>query len=316
MACHFMGHPAFRNIIFRNNSSEFFSQNLIRTLNHSCGGTSTTTLFSSKTDAGTESSPPNSSNFEGNVDKTELEKHQQLVNEWWDPRGHMKGLHAMNDLRVKFIANGFINAGQLKEDETQVNSKYLQGLKICDVGCGGGILSEVLARLGADVTGIEPGDDLVKLATAHAEASTLPNKPKYICSSIEEHAKSAENTYDGLVASEVVEHVPNKKEFLEACLQTIKPGGSLFITTPNRTFASWLGSVVIAENVLNIVPKGIHNWNLFITPSELKAILEKLGCRNVLMNGAMYDFITNRWFFSTSQFHYVLHAVKVDRSIE
>ncbi|RZF40060.1 hypothetical protein LSTR_LSTR002463 [Laodelphax striatellus] len=309
MSCNFMGHPAFRNVL-RSNSSEFFSHSiLIRTLNHE-----TATLLSSRNESEAESSSEKKLNLEGNVDKMELEKHQRLVNEWWDPRGHMKGLHAMNDLRIKFIANGFINSGQLKEDETHINARYLNGLKICDVGCGGGILSEVLARLGADVTGVEPGNDLVKLATSHAEASNLPNRPKYICSSIEEHAKVAENTYDGLVASEVVEHVPNKKEFLQACLHTIKPGGSLFITVPNRTLASWLGSVVIAENVLNIVPKGIHDWNMFITPSELKAILEKLGCRNVLINGAMYDFITNKWFFSTSLFHYVLHAVKIDKS--
>lgn len=248
-----------------------------------------------------------------NIDMEDVIRHESFE-DWWDPEGFMMGLHRLNDLRISLIRNGLENTGQLKGEEIKTNPKYLKGIKILEVGCGAGILSEPLARLGADVTGIDPGLKLITLAKLHAaeHSSTLESAPNYINTNIEDHSLSNNNVYDVVVASEVIEHVPNKELFVDACVKTLKPGGSIFITAPNRTTAAWLELIVLAEDVLRVLPKGLHSWDSFITHNELKLLLGKYGCKTILINGIIYNLLTSAWFWSsTTELHYALHAVKV-----
>lgn len=138
----------------------------------------------------------------------------------------------------------------------------------------GGILSEPLARLGANVTGLDATNELIEIAKAHATSDANLKSLKYICSSIEEHAAQNEGKYDALVASEIVEHVSNQGEFLKACVKCLKPKGSIFVTTVNKTLPSYMGGIVIAEYVLRWLPKGTHQWEKFITPPQLQRFLE------------------------------------------
>ncbi|XP_054271748.1 ubiquinone biosynthesis O-methyltransferase, mitochondrial-like isoform X2 [Macrosteles quadrilineatus] len=235
-----------------------------------------------------------------------------MAKEWWDPAGGMKALHAMNDLRIPFIKNGLVNSHRLKALEVKNKVKFLEGVKILDVGCGGGILSEALARLGGSVTGIDPSDSLVGVARSHSKSLQNAEPPTYVVSTVEQHAHQAMATYDVVVASEVIEHVTDKESFLAACIASLKLGGSLFITTPNRTIASWLGGIIMAENLLNMVPKGTHSYSKFIKPSELSVLCEKYGCSIQLINGMFYDPVRNKWMWSpTKTFIYSLHAIKI-----
>ncbi|XP_075227506.1 ubiquinone biosynthesis protein COQ3, mitochondrial [Lycorma delicatula] len=249
-----------------------------------------------------------------NVDNADVSRHE-AIKDWWNVYGPMEGLHAMNDLRISLIRNGLENTGRLKLCNINNNPEYLKGIKIIEVGCGGGILCEPLARVGAEVTGIDPSQELILIAKDHAaeNAATLKSAPLYINTNIEEHSVSNPNLYDVVVVSEVIEHVPNKEMFLESCIKILKPGGSLFITTPNRTRASWFGTVLIAENILKMLPRGVHDWNNFITPTELKHLLAKLGCKTVLMNGMIYNVLSHSWSWTASlTFHYALHAIKLN----
>nr|XP_018902345.1 PREDICTED: ubiquinone biosynthesis O-methyltransferase, mitochondrial isoform X1 [Bemisia tabaci] len=244
------------------------------------------------------------------VDKKEVDHHNKLKDEWWDPTGKMKGLHAMNALRVPFIKNGLANSGAISADAAKTRES-LKGLKILDVGCGGGLLSEPLSIIGADVTGLEPSAELINIATSHAAQNSLTKNIRYISCTIEDHIKDHAEVYDAVVASEVVEHVVNPDLFIKSCVAALKPGGSIFVTTLNKTYLSWLCGIIIAENVLNIVPKGTHSYDKFIPPHQLQQMLEKNHCRTVQTVGTFYNVLTNSWSIVPYKgFCYALHAVK------
>lgn len=241
-----------------------------------------------------------------NVNLTDVQHHAEFSKDWWDPIGPMKGLHALNSLRVPLIRDGLISTGVI--DEKKVNrSNVLDGVKILEVGCGAGILTEALGKLKADVTAIEPSEKL--LETARERLGNM--KIEYICDTIESHAQTNQSKYDAVVASEVLEHVVDQKSFLNSCVETLKPGGSIFITTFNKTQASWLGGIVAAEHILNLVPKNTHDWNLFISPSDVQKILKEANCSTVLVHGIRYEFWRNAAVWTAcTQINYALHAVK------
>ncbi|KAI5634363.1 methyltransferase domain-containing protein [Phthorimaea operculella] len=189
----------------------------------------------------------------------------------------------------------------------------LKGKKILDVGCGGGLLTEPLAKLGAEVTGIDASRELVEMAQAHSSNNEklINNIPKYYCTTIEEHAQEYKEEYDGVVCSEIIEHVTNKELFIQSCVDTLKVNGRIFFTTPNRTRLSHLGVIFLAENIFKMVPKGTHQIEKFVTPNELKFLLERNKCFVELTHGVMYNPITNRWSWSNTQaFAFALQAVK------
>lgn len=177
------------------------------------------------------------------------------------------------------------------------------------VGCGAGILTEALGKLQANVTALEPSEIL--LATAQERLKT--RNIQFASETIENHAQGNMEKYDAVVASEVLEHVIDQKSFLKACVETLKPGGSIFITTFNKTQLSWLFGVIAAEHVLNLVPKDTHDWNLFISPSDVEKILKDLNCSTVLVHGMRYEFWRNACVWSSyTGLNYALHAVKND----
>lgn len=215
----------------------------------------------------------------------------------------------MNGVRVPFIRDGLISTG-LIEDQKIGTANVLEGMKILEVGCGAGILTEALGKLKAVVTALDPSEKL--LTTARDHLRELENiNVEYTCETIENHAQINKEKYDAVVASEVLEHVMDQKSFLTACVETLKPGGSIFITTFNKTQASWLAGIIAAEHVLNLVPRNTHDWNLFISPTEVEKILKDLNCSPVLVHGIRYEFWRNTCVWSSyTGVNYALHAVK------
>ncbi|KAJ8910779.1 hypothetical protein NQ315_015120 [Exocentrus adspersus] len=247
----------------------------------------------------------------GTIDNQEVQHFEKFLAEWWDEFGPMKPLHSMNKLRVPLIRNGLLNAAAVNSEEMK-NPLVLKGISLLDVGCGGGILAEPLVRLGGNVTGIDANSNTIDLAKSHAKINKL--EINYIASSIEDHASNHTDSYDAVIASEILEHVSKKEQFLEACIKCLKPQGSLFITTINKTFlANFLG-IVMGENILNLLPKGTHQYEKFIQPVKLQRILEDNNCRTELIHGMFYNIFTNTWHWCTdTSVNYALHAIKLKK---
>ncbi|XP_063587107.1 ubiquinone biosynthesis O-methyltransferase, mitochondrial-like [Penaeus indicus] len=241
----------------------------------------------------------------------EVAKFRLMASSWWDPHGDCKPLHSLNKLRVSMICDGLIQSGIAKPEYVE-GPTPLKGLKILDVGCGGGILCEPLARLGASVVGLDAAEENITVAKLHAEQDPKVHRNvEYLYGTIEEHAETIDEIYDAVIASEVLEHVESTDLFLSTCAQTIKPGGSFFITTINKTPFSWVGGIAIAEYVLHLLPPGTHDWNKFIPRQELLFVLEKYGFVTRLVHGMGYNPLTNNWFWlSDTSINYAVHCVK------
>ncbi|XP_067839947.1 ubiquinone biosynthesis O-methyltransferase, mitochondrial [Heptranchias perlo] len=241
------------------------------------------------------------------VEPGELKKFQAWSQKWWDRNGEFAALHALNDLRVPFIRDTL-----LTYSEKQQLGCPLHGFRILDVGCGGGLLSEPLGRLGAMVAGIDPVEDNIRTAEVHQSFDpVLREQVQYTACSLEEMAMEAAGTFDAVVASEVVEHVSDVETFIRYAAQVLKPGGSLFITTINKTSLSYVLAIVAAEQVLRIVPNGTHEWEKFISPEELQRLLESNGFTVEFINGMLYNPLFGSWsWISNASINYALHAVK------
>ncbi|XP_068793961.1 ubiquinone biosynthesis O-methyltransferase, mitochondrial isoform X2 [Struthio camelus] len=241
------------------------------------------------------------------VDPKEMKKFQLLAHKWWDEEGDYSALHSMNDIRVPFIRDTLLN----KSNNHQLGNP-LSGLKILDVGCGGGLLSEPLGRLGASVTGIDPLEDNIRIADQHKSFDPiLARRVQYKSSSLEDIVEESMETFDVIVASEVVEHVADLQMFIKCCSQVLKPEGSLFITTINKTQLSYVLGIVVAEKIIGIVPEGTHEWEKFVTPEELERLLKSSGFSVKAVNGMLYNPITGSWSWTEStSINYAMHAVK------
>ncbi|XP_011641961.1 ubiquinone biosynthesis O-methyltransferase, mitochondrial-like [Pogonomyrmex barbatus] len=243
------------------------------------------------------------------VDSKELERFSSWDKTlWWNLNGPIHFLHFYNPFRIQFIKNGLINAGFIVQNP----DLPLEGIKIVDVGCGGGILSESLARIGAQVTGIDVEPKAIDAAKQHAKLDPdILKRVNYIQTTVEEFSQEQKETYDAVVTSEVVEHVADPELFLKECVKMVKPGKSIFITTINRTLTSWLSTIIITEYIMNRIPRGTHEWNKFITPHEVERILENYGCKTISTRGIKYNSLLKKfaWSSSTSTF-YLLHAIK------
>jgi len=246
------------------------------------------------------------------VNQSEVEKFKQMSSDWWNPNGVCKPLHSMNRLRVPLVRDGMIETG-VTQPELADTDRPLTGTRVLDVGCGAGIISEALARLGAEVTAIDACEDNIEAARRHKEADTagLPNL-SYLCTSVEELAASDTDKFDAVVASEVIEHVDNQEMFVGVCSSICRPGGSLFLTTLSKTQLSWLLAIVGAEYIVGLLPRGTHEWDKFITPDTLRRMLETQGCQTRLVHGMRYNPLTNGWSWSSDpSVNYALHAVKL-----
>lgn len=244
------------------------------------------------------------------IDEEEISKFSALANLWWDETGEFEALHSMNSLRVPFIRDAL-------KDKMVTNKDYnsimpLQGLKILDIGSGGGILSEPLARLGATMIGVDASEENVRTAQAHLlQDPSIICKVKYIHSTVEDIAATEENKFDALVASEIIEHVSDVDVFVEHCCKLVKPGGSLFFTTINKTPMSYVLGVLVAERVLRLVAPGTHDWKKFISPDDLMFLTENHGFSTRLLHGMKYNPFNKQWSWtSDTSINYALHFVK------
>jgi 2-polyprenyl-6-hydroxyphenyl methylase / 3-demethylubiquinone-9 3-methyltransferase len=218
-----------------------------------------------------------------NVDPAEIAKFEKMAASWWDPNGEFKPLHQLNPLRLNYI-DGACGG--------------LFGKKVLDVGCGGGILSESMARLGAQVDGLDMGEEPLEVARLHAlETGVSVN---YLKNTAEAHSQSHAQAYDLVTCMEMLEHVPDPQSVIQACCDMVKPGGQVFFSTINRNLKSYLVTIVGAEYLLKMLPVGTHNHDKFIKPSELMALVDNtdLICKDAL--GITYNPLTGAFTYTQS----------------
>ena len=216
-----------------------------------------------------------------NVDQAELAKFSELAHRWWDPESEFRPLHQINPLRLEWI-NGLVP---------------LQGKKVLDVGCGGGILTDAMARLGAQALGIDLATKSLKVAQLHALEAQTPNA-HYREVAVEALAAEQPASFDVVTCMEMLEHVPDPSSVVRACAQLVKPGGHVFFSTLNRNAKSFLFAIVGAEYVLNLLPRGTHEYAKFIRPSELARDCREAGLDWQHTRGMEYNPITRRYWMS------------------
>ncbi|MBY7875804.1 bifunctional 2-polyprenyl-6-hydroxyphenol methylase/3-demethylubiquinol 3-O-methyltransferase UbiG [Vibrio fluvialis] len=227
-----------------------------------------------------------------NVDPNEIKKFEEMASRWWDLEGEFKPLHQINPLRLNYVLE---------------RADGLFGKKVLDVGCGGGILAESMAREGAQVTGLDMGKEPLEVARLHAlETGT---KLTYIQSTIEDHAQDNAQAYDVVTCMEMLEHVPDPLSVIQSCAALVKPGGHVFFSTLNRNFKSYLFAIVGAEKLLKIVPEGTHDHEKFIRPSELLKMIDATPLQEQAITGLFYNPLTDTYRLGANvDVNYIIHT--------
>jgi 2-polyprenyl-6-hydroxyphenyl methylase / 3-demethylubiquinone-9 3-methyltransferase len=225
------------------------------------------------------------------VDEREVARFAAMAAEWWDPRGRMGMLHKLNPTRLAYIRDTSCR----HFDRDPKARRCLDGLRVLDIGCGAGILCEPLCRLGAAVVGADPAEANIAAARLHAETGTLAID--YRATTAEALAQAGE-TFDIVLAMEVVEHVADLAAFVRCCAGMVRPHGLMITATLNRTLKSFALAIVGAEYVLRWLPRGTHQWDKFVTPSELEAVLERNGLRATDERGVVYNILLDSWQLS------------------
>ena len=226
------------------------------------------------------------------VDQAEIERFSRHAADWWNPRGPMAALHKFNPVRLGYIRDQA--AAHFNRDPKKLGC--LKGLRMLDIGCGGGILSEPLARLGAEMVGADPSEDNINAARAHAESVDVV--VDYRATTAEDLA-AANERFDVVLAMEVVEHVADVDAFVATCATTVRPGGLMITATLNRTLKSFALAIVGAEYVLRWLPRGTHQWDKFVTPVELENAIERNGLQVTGERGVIYNPFADRWQLSS-----------------
>ncbi len=222
------------------------------------------------------------------IDPSEVEKFSKMAAEWWNPKGKFGVLHVFNPVRIEFITQQV--SARFARDPN--DPEPFKGLRLLDIGCGGGLLCEPMARLGADVVGVDPSEKNIKTATVHAQEQELAID--YRVGTAESLATSGE-TFDVILNMEVIEHVVDPASFTRTCCAMLKPDALMFVATLNRTLKSFALGIVGAEYILGWLPKGTHQWEKFVKPEELKGWLSDNGIATQAETGVVYHPIGNEW---------------------
>ena len=224
------------------------------------------------------------------INKEEIQKFSDLADEWWDVKGKFKPLHLFNPIRIEYITEKIAQHFSLNTDKTN----YLDGLNILDIGCGGGLISEPLARLGGTITGIDASEKNIKVAKLHAKEMGL--NINYIQCSPEN--LKIKKKYDVILNMEVIEHVSDVELFIKNCSHLLKKGGVMFVATINKNLKSYLTAIIGAEYILKWLPIGTHDWNKFLTPTELEKIASKQNFVIDEVKGVKFNFFLKKWYIS------------------
>ncbi len=225
------------------------------------------------------------------VDNNEVQRFGSIAEDWWNPNGKFRPLHQINPARLRYIREQIL-AHTGRDGRA---ARPFDGLSVLDIGCGGGLIAEPLARLGAKVTGLDPSPETIAAADRHADAQGLAIE--YIDGTTEELGATGRR-FDCVLALEVIEHVPDVAAFLESCVPLIAPGGLLLLSTLNRTAKSFALGIVAAEYVLGWLPKGTHQWNRFVTPDELRGAVTGAGLTPKGEQGLVFDPLSGGWKLS------------------
>jgi 2-polyprenyl-6-hydroxyphenyl methylase/3-demethylubiquinone-9 3-methyltransferase len=237
------------------------------------------------------SATQNTGRAAGTVDPAEVAKFEAMAAEWWNPGGKFKPLHMLNPCRLDYIVDQI--AAEFGRDPK--SPRPFAGLRLLDIGCGGGLLAEPMARLGADVVGVDAAPRNIPVAALHAAQSELVIDYRHGAA---EDLAAAGERFDVVLAMEIIEHVSDPPAFLAACRDLLKPGGLLICSTINRNPKSWLMAIVGAEQVMRWLPVGTHDWRKFITPDELAALLRAAGLAPVDAKGFVFDPLAWDWRLS------------------
>ena len=237
------------------------------------------------------------------VNKKEIEKFSKMAVEWWDPSGKFKPLHKFNPIRIKYIKENIINSFKLK-----TKKKPLDKINILDIGCGGGLLSEPMTRLGANVTGIDASNKNISIAKLHAKKNNL--KINYFCSSPEK--LKIQKKFDVILNMEIIEHVEDINFFMNSCSKLLKKNGLMFVATLNKTLKSYMFAIIGAEYVLRWLPIGTHDWEKFVKPEDLKKILSKNNLKLEKLDGMNFNIIKDEWNVSSdTSINYIVKSIKL-----
>ena len=236
------------------------------------------------------------------INKEEIEKFSKIAEEWWNPEGKFKPLHKFNPVRISYLKENIIKTFKLNNKRTP-----LKDIKILDIGCGGGLLSEPMCRLGASVTGIDASDKNISVAKIHSKKNKL--KIDYYCSSPEKF--KVKDKFDVILNMEIVEHVEDVNFFLKTCANLLKKNGIMFVATLNKTLKSYIFAIVGAEYILRWLPIGTHEWDKFVKPNELISILKKNNLELDTIDGMSYSILTKKWAVSDDKsVNYIAKFIK------
>ena len=237
------------------------------------------------------------------INKEEIQKFSELASEWWNPEGKFKPLHMFNPIRIEYILEKIKDHYSIKNQ----NGNILKGLNILDIGCGGGLISEPMCRLGANVTGIDASEKNIKVAKLHSAKSKL--KINYQTKSPEQ--LDASEKFDIILNLEIVEHVDNVKLYLESCNSLLKNNGLMFTATLNRTIVSYIKAIIGAEYILRWLPIGTHDWNKFIKPEELELLLAENSFSTKEVKGLEFNPFLRKWKKSNNlTVNYIICSIK------
>lgn len=227
----------------------------------------------------------------GTLDAGEVDRFARIASEWWDPNGKFRPLHKIGPARLGFVVDHLAAHFALPRS----GLRRLAGLNLLDIGCGGGLISEPLARLGAVVTGIDPAPENIETARRHATGSGLTINYRQ---AVVEDLAAESATFDAVLCLEVIEHVPDVPAFLKICSSLVRPGGLMIVSTLNRTLKAYFLAIIGAEYILRWLPVGTHQWERFVTPDELRRHLTSAGLAEPSLRGLVYDPLADQWSLS------------------